>query len=97
MWATPMDTVDDEGHKLLETCFGNPIGGKGTFGATNHLNTRIVAQSTLDYWNNKVVVSFEDIDEIRRSRHAFINPAITIILHMGAGGHGVPPLGSPDG
>ncbi|XP_075662186.1 BAG-associated GRAM protein 1 [Castanea sativa] len=45
----------------------------------------------------KVVVSFEDIDEIRRSQHAFINPAITIILRMGAGGHGVPPLGSPDG
>uniref|UniRef100_A0A7N2KLH1 Uncharacterized protein n=1 Tax=Quercus lobata TaxID=97700 RepID=A0A7N2KLH1_QUELO len=27
---------------------------------------------------------------------AFINPAITVILRMGAGGHGVPPLGSPD-
>ncbi|RVW88632.1 BAG-associated GRAM protein 1 [Vitis vinifera] len=35
--------------------------------------------------------------QIRRSQHAFINPAITIILRMGAGGHGVPPLGSPDG
>ncbi|XVE80910.1 hypothetical protein DITRI_Ditri15bG0019100 [Diplodiscus trichospermus] len=35
--------------------------------------------------------------KIRRSQHAFINPAITIILRMGAGGHGVPPLGSPDG
>ncbi|XP_054811702.1 BAG-associated GRAM protein 1 isoform X2 [Prosopis cineraria] len=45
----------------------------------------------------KVVVPFEDIDEIRRSQHAFINPSITIILRMGAGGHGVPPLGSPDG
>ncbi|PON77667.1 C2- GRAM domain containing protein [Parasponia andersonii] len=45
----------------------------------------------------KVVIPFEDIDEIRRSQHAFINPAITIILRMGAGGHGVPPLGSPDG
>ncbi|KAK6255504.1 hypothetical protein QUC31_017146 [Theobroma cacao] len=45
----------------------------------------------------KVVVPFGDIDEIRRSQHAFINPAITIILRMGAGGHGVPPLGSPDG
>nr|POF24938.1 putative disease resistance protein [Quercus suber] len=53
MWATPMDTVDDKGHKLLEACFGNPIGGKGTFGAPN---TRIVAQSTLDYWNNKLFV-----------------------------------------
>ncbi|KAI4342822.1 hypothetical protein MLD38_027395 [Melastoma candidum] len=45
----------------------------------------------------KVVIPFQDIDEIRRSQHAFINPAITIILRMGAGGHGVPPLGSPDG
>lgn len=45
----------------------------------------------------KVVIPFEDIDEIRRSQHAFINPAVTIILRMGAGGHGVPPLGSPDG
>ncbi|XP_019423973.1 PREDICTED: BAG-associated GRAM protein 1-like isoform X2 [Lupinus angustifolius] len=45
----------------------------------------------------KVVIPFEDIDEIRRSQHALINPAITIILRMGAGGHGVPPLGSPDG
>ncbi|GLT91575.1 hypothetical protein SLE2022_094560 [Rubroshorea leprosula] len=45
----------------------------------------------------KVVIPFGDIDEIRRSQHAFVNPAITIILRMGAGGHGVPPLGSPDG
>ncbi|KAL5576284.1 hypothetical protein UlMin_017983 [Ulmus minor] len=45
----------------------------------------------------KVIIPFQDIDEIRRSQHAFINPAITIILRMGAGGHGVPPLGSPDG
>ncbi|KAL6976136.1 BAG-associated GRAM protein 1 [Sarracenia purpurea var. burkii] len=45
----------------------------------------------------KVFIPIGDIDEIRRSQHAFINPAITIILRMGAGGHGVPPLGSPDG
>ncbi|XVF37577.1 hypothetical protein REPUB_Repub20aG0021300 [Reevesia pubescens] len=45
----------------------------------------------------KVVIPLGDLDEIRRSQHAFINPAITIILRMGAGGHGVPPLGSPDG
>ncbi|KAK8558210.1 hypothetical protein V6N13_038683 [Hibiscus sabdariffa] len=45
----------------------------------------------------KVLVPFGDIDEIRKSQHAFINPAITIILRMGAGGHGVPPLGSSDG
>lgn len=45
----------------------------------------------------KVVIPLEDIDEVRRTQHAFINPAVTIILRMGAGGHGVPPLGSPDG
>ncbi|KAK3003230.1 hypothetical protein RJ639_020085 [Escallonia herrerae] len=45
----------------------------------------------------KVIIPFGDIDDIRRSQHAFINPAITVILRMGAGGHGVPPLGSPDG
>ncbi|ERN20236.1 hypothetical protein AMTRI_Chr06g201090 [Amborella trichopoda] len=45
----------------------------------------------------KVVLRFEDIQEIKRSQHAFINPAITIILRAGSGGHGVPPLASPDG
>uniref|UniRef100_A0A3Q7HP89 C2 domain-containing protein n=1 Tax=Solanum lycopersicum TaxID=4081 RepID=A0A3Q7HP89_SOLLC len=35
--------------------------------------------------------------QIRRSQHAFVNPAVTVILRMGAGGHGVPPLGNPDG
>ncbi|KAG6549689.1 hypothetical protein Mapa_008668 [Marchantia paleacea] len=45
----------------------------------------------------KVVLPYEDIDEIKRSQHAFINPAITIILRAGAGGHGVPPLASTDG
>ncbi|KAK1319372.1 ADP-ribosylation factor GTPase-activating protein AGD12 [Acorus calamus] len=45
----------------------------------------------------KVIIPFGDIDEIKRSQHAFINPAITIILRLGAGGHGVPPLGSTDG
>ncbi|PPS20336.1 hypothetical protein GOBAR_AA00225 [Gossypium barbadense] len=45
----------------------------------------------------KVIIPFGDVDEVRKSQHAFINPAITIILRMGAGGHGVPPLGSSDG
>lgn len=45
----------------------------------------------------KVVLPFEDVEEINRSQHAFINPAITIILRSGSGGHGVPPLASPDG
>lgn len=45
----------------------------------------------------KVIIPIGDIDEIKRSQHALINPAITIVLRMGAGGNGVPPLGSPDG
>ncbi|CAM8946557.1 unnamed protein product [Rhodiola kirilowii] len=45
----------------------------------------------------KVVIPLTDVDEIRRSQHALINPAITIILRTGAGGHGVPPLGSLNG
>ncbi|KAG0475961.1 hypothetical protein HPP92_012802 [Vanilla planifolia] len=45
----------------------------------------------------KVTIPIGDIHEIKRSQHAYINPAITIILRMGSGGHGVPPLGSPDG
>ncbi|KAL3828459.1 hypothetical protein ACJIZ3_017261 [Penstemon smallii] len=45
----------------------------------------------------KVIIPFGDIDEIKRSQHAVINPAITVILRVGAGGHGVPPLGNPDG
>ncbi|XP_078172074.1 BAG-associated GRAM protein 1-like [Carex rostrata] len=40
----------------------------------------------------KVIIPFEDIDEIKRSQHAFVNPAITIILHTGANGLGVAPL-----
>ena len=44
-----------------------------------------------------MLIIFIWIIQIRRSQHAFINPAVTIILRMGAGGHGVPPLGSPDG
>ncbi|KAL6578179.1 hypothetical protein OROMI_010507 [Orobanche minor] len=45
----------------------------------------------------KVIIPFGDIDEMKRSQHALINPAITIILRAGAGGHGVPPLGNADG
>nr|XP_016458565.1 PREDICTED: BAG-associated GRAM protein 1-like isoform X3 [Nicotiana tabacum] len=45
----------------------------------------------------KVIIPLAEIDEIRRSQHAFVNPAITVILRIGAGGHGVPPLGNPDG
>ncbi|KAF3337867.1 C2 and GRAM domain-containing protein [Carex littledalei] len=40
----------------------------------------------------KVIIPFEDIDEIKRSLHAFVNPAITIVLHTGANGLGVAPL-----
>lgn len=45
----------------------------------------------------KVVLPFEEVAEIKRSQHAFINPAITIILKAGSGGDGVPPLAGPDG
>uniref|UniRef100_M8BQQ4 C2 domain-containing protein n=1 Tax=Aegilops tauschii TaxID=37682 RepID=M8BQQ4_AEGTA len=39
-----------------------------------------------------VIIPLQDIYEIRRSQHSLINPAITIFLHTGAGGHGVSPL-----
>ncbi|CAL9113379.1 unnamed protein product [Musa textilis] len=45
----------------------------------------------------KVAIPFGDIYVIKRSQHACINPAITIVLQMGSGGHGVPPLKGPDG
>ncbi|KAJ0553560.1 putative ABC-type xenobiotic transporter [Helianthus annuus] len=44
-----------------------------------------------------VIIPFGDIDEIRGSQHAVINPAVTIFLRLGAGGHGAPPLHSQDG
>ncbi|XP_037454049.1 BAG-associated GRAM protein 1-like [Triticum dicoccoides] len=39
-----------------------------------------------------VIIPLQDIYEIRRSQHSLINPAITIFLRTGAGGHGVSPL-----
>ncbi|MBA0696163.1 hypothetical protein Goari_002744, partial [Gossypium aridum] len=47
--------------------------------------------------NLRLACQFVALIYVRKSQHAFINPAITIILRMGAGGHGVPPLGSSDG
>lgn len=47
--------------------------------------------------NITLTLPLEDIEEMRKSQHAFINPSITIILKAGSGGHGVPPLSSPDG
>ncbi|CAI7928697.1 unnamed protein product [Closterium sp. NIES-54] len=44
-----------------------------------------------------VCIPYQDIEEVRRSTHALINPAMTVVLHLGTGGHGVPPLPSPDG
>ncbi|XP_040376562.1 BAG-associated GRAM protein 1-like [Oryza brachyantha] len=38
-----------------------------------------------------VIIPLQDIDEIKRSQHSLINPAITICLHTGSGGHGTPP------
>ncbi|KAA3485614.1 BAG-associated GRAM protein 1-like isoform X1 [Gossypium australe] len=51
----------------------------------------------ISYQDEVKLCSSDKLVKIRRSQHAFINPAITIILRMGAGGHGVPPLGSSDG
>ncbi|EEC73556.1 hypothetical protein OsI_07986 [Oryza sativa Indica Group] len=36
-------------------------------------------------------------DEIKRSQHSLINPAITIFLRTGSGGHGTPPSCSQNG
>lgn len=58
------------------------------------LPTQLHISFTLKLTSDAIILLFL---KIRRSQHAFINPAITIILRMGAGGHGVPPLGSPDG
>ncbi|RLM80957.1 C2 and GRAM domain-containing protein [Panicum miliaceum] len=38
--------------------------------------------------NMAVIIPLQDIDEIKRSQHSLINPAITIFLNAGAGGHG---------
>ncbi|KAH8949511.1 hypothetical protein BDL97_10G035500 [Sphagnum fallax] len=45
----------------------------------------------------KVILPYEDIEEMKRSQHAVINPAINIILRPGSGGQGVPPLAGFDG
>ncbi|TVT99119.1 hypothetical protein EJB05_20903, partial [Eragrostis curvula] len=37
-----------------------------------------------------VIIPLQDIDEIKRSQHSLINPAITIFVHASAGGHGTP-------
>ena len=44
-----MVTVEDEGRKIMEACYGDGkvIKGDRTFGATNHPKIRIVAQSTI--------------------------------------------------
>ncbi|RYQ83980.1 hypothetical protein Ahy_B10g102872 isoform A [Arachis hypogaea] len=54
-------------------------------------------QTIFDLLPNEVVIPFEDIDEIQRIQHVFINPGVEIILRKGSGGHGVPPLRSLDG
>lgn len=58
---------------------------------------RICFHSNVFSKQMKVILPFEDIEEIKKSQHAFINPSITIILRVGAGGQGVPPLASTDG
>ncbi|RLN07870.1 C2 and GRAM domain-containing protein [Panicum miliaceum] len=37
--------------------------------------------------HDEVIIPLQDIDEIKRSQHSLINPAITIFLNAGAGGH----------
>ncbi|KAJ4814316.1 C2 domain-containing protein / GRAM domain-containing protein [Rhynchospora pubera] len=49
------------------------------------------------YKQLKVIIPFEDIDEIKRTQHSFVNPAISIILHAGANGLGAPPLCNRNG
>ncbi|KAG2659646.1 hypothetical protein PVAP13_1KG374100 [Panicum virgatum] len=44
-----------------------------------------------------VIIPLQDIDEIKRSQHSLINPAITIFLNAGAGGHGTPRSCSQNG
>ncbi|XP_066163793.1 BAG-associated GRAM protein 1 isoform X1 [Oryza sativa Japonica Group] len=44
-----------------------------------------------------VIIPLQDIDEIKRSQHSLINPAITIFLRTGSGGHGTPPSCSQNG
>ncbi|GJW52673.1 hypothetical protein Tco_0096758 [Tanacetum coccineum] len=62
-----------------------------TEGETTVLKLAIKAMKIVQ---TEVIIPFGDIDEIRRSQHAVINPAVTIVLRMGAG---APPLRSPDG
>ncbi|KAG0611574.1 hypothetical protein M758_7G150700 [Ceratodon purpureus] len=45
----------------------------------------------------KIILPYDDIEEIKKSHHSLINPAITITLRSGSGGQGVPPLVSADG
>ncbi|XP_073395315.1 BAG-associated GRAM protein 1 isoform X1 [Physcomitrium patens] len=45
----------------------------------------------------KIVLPYDDIEEVKKSHHSLINPAITITLRSGSGGQGVPPLVSVDG
>ncbi|OEL34707.1 BAG-associated GRAM protein 1 [Dichanthelium oligosanthes] len=44
-----------------------------------------------------VIIPLQDIDEIKRSQHSLINPAITIFLNAGSGGHGTPRSCSQNG
>ncbi|XP_062221084.1 BAG-associated GRAM protein 1-like isoform X2 [Phragmites australis] len=44
-----------------------------------------------------VIIPLQDIGEIKRSQRSLINPAITVLLHGGAGGHGTPRSCSQNG
>ncbi|KAG0558823.1 hypothetical protein KC19_10G057900 [Ceratodon purpureus] len=45
----------------------------------------------------KIILPYDDIEEIKKTHHSLINPAITVTLRPGSGGQGVPPLVSMDG
>uniref|UniRef100_A0A0D9VI41 C2 domain-containing protein n=1 Tax=Leersia perrieri TaxID=77586 RepID=A0A0D9VI41_9ORYZ len=54
-------------------------------------------QAIFELPHDEVIIPLQDIDEIKRSQHSLINPAITIFLHTGSGGHGTPPSCSQNG
>ncbi|XP_051118334.1 BAG-associated GRAM protein 1-like isoform X2 [Andrographis paniculata] len=45
----------------------------------------------------KIIIPIGDIDQIKKSQHALINPAITVCVQVSAGRHAMTPLGSDDG
>ncbi|GER40453.1 C2 domain-containing family protein [Striga asiatica] len=95
---TRIRTLDKQGPTVVEHSYSCALERSFLYHGRMYVSTwHICFHSNVFSKQMKVIIPFGDIDEIRKSQHAFINPAITIILRMGAGGHGVPPLGNPDG